>query len=57
MPRISLLVYDPDAVRDLKDVEQAFVARSETVDLERWKSRSLLSKTAENSMRLLSDLL
>ncbi len=54
---ISVLAYDSDTIDALRGIEDRFLASSESLDLEEWEKRPRLSKMAENSMRLLSDLL
>ena len=54
---ISIIIYDQAPIAELRKIETMFIEKSERLDFETWKARSLLAKTTENSMRLLSDLL
>lgn len=54
---VSLICYGNKTSNDLKGIENQYLCESMTVDLERWKERSLPKKILENSARMLSDLL
>jgi cardiolipin synthase len=53
---ITLLCYDTKVVRDLRDIEDAFLLRSTEVKMERWKRRRLTTKLVDNLARLTASL-
>jgi cardiolipin synthase len=54
---VSLICYGNETAKKLQKIENHYLEESMTVDLERWKERSLPKKVLENSARMLSDLL
>ena len=54
---VSLLLLDEDSVRQLEAVQRDYLARSETLELERWRGRSRVRRTGEAIARLVSPLL
>jgi len=54
---LSLLVYDPGFARDLREVQESYVARSVRVDPESWPQRPWPRRALENAAGLMSPLL
>jgi cardiolipin synthase A/B len=54
---ISLAVYDREFTTRLRELQQSYIDRSELMDLETWRRRSLGHRIAENAARLWSPLL
>ena len=54
---VSLIVYDKPEIDRLDTIQQAYLANSDTIELERWRRRSRLRVMAENAARLVSPLL
>jgi cardiolipin synthase len=53
---VTLIVYDRDAVTQLRQIEAGYLERSRLLTLEEWQQRSLLRRLAENICRLSSAL-
>jgi cardiolipin synthase len=53
---VTLIVYDHDAVVQLRHIEANYLKRSKHVRLEEWEQRSILTRLAENVCRLTSAL-
>jgi cardiolipin synthase len=54
---IALLFYSKDVTARLRAEQEHYFAGSDLLDREQWRQRSLLSKVAENTARLMSALL
>jgi cardiolipin synthase len=54
---ISLFVYDRDFTSQLKNLQQTYLGKSTTLDLETWRQRPLWQLLAENTLRLIGPLL
>jgi cardiolipin synthase len=54
---LSLAIYNPDVVAQLRAEQERNLANSDPLVLAEWKQRSLGKKVAENVARLLSPLL
>ncbi|HMQ33540.1 MAG TPA: cardiolipin synthase [Chloroflexaceae bacterium] len=54
---VTLVCYDPGAVRDLRRAEAEYIARSRALSLEEWRARPRLGQLFENIARLMSALL
>ena len=54
---VSLLVYDPDVVAQLRSIQEAYFAKSHELTREAWDHRSLAAKTLQNIARLADSLL
>jgi cardiolipin synthase A/B len=54
---ISLLVYDPQVVAELRTIQERYFAASDLLTLEEWHRRSVLLKTVQNVARLVDSLL
>jgi cardiolipin synthase A/B len=54
---ISLFAYDTDTVRDLRHLQGRYIADSDAVEPDEWKSRSLLSRVTQNTVQLLAPIL
>lgn len=53
---VTLIVYDHDAVVQMRHIEASYLKRSKRVRLEEWQQRSILTRLAENVCRLTSAL-
>jgi cardiolipin synthase A/B len=53
---VTLIVYDRDAVTQIREIEADYLSRSKLLTLEEWQSRSILRRLAENIARLSSAL-
>jgi cardiolipin synthase len=54
---ISLAVYNREFTAQLRQLQQSYIDRSQLMDMETWRRRSLGQRIAENTARLLSPLL
>jgi cardiolipin synthase len=54
---VSLLLMDGDTIRDLKRIQDGYLAASDEIALDAWRQRARLRKLAENAARLVSPLL
>ena len=54
---VSLIVYDPAVVAQLRKVQERYLADSEVLDLETWRQRPLPQRVAQNLARLADSLL
>jgi cardiolipin synthase len=54
---ISLLVYDPKVVADLRAIQDKYLAEADLLTLEEWQRRPFLLKTFQNLSRLVDSLL
>jgi cardiolipin synthase A/B len=54
---ISVVVYDPQVVAALRQVEERNIADSELLSPEEWAQRPLLTKVAQNTARLVDSVL
>ncbi len=54
---ITLAVYDETFTRQLRDLQQSYIARSEPFDLAHWQARSFGTRLVENAARLAGPLL
>jgi cardiolipin synthase len=54
---VSLLLLDRDSIAKLEAIQRGYLARSEVLDLDRWKKRSRLRRIGEATARLVSPLL
>ena len=54
---INLVVYDPEVVRRMHEVQQRYFAHSHRLSAADWKRRSLARKVMQNSARLADSLL
>ncbi len=54
---ITLAVYDAEFTGRLRELQNAYIGRSRTMDLAEWRQRSALERFAENAARLVSPLL
>ena len=54
---ISLLVYDPKVVAELRTIQERYFAGSELLTAESWRGRSLAAKMVQNTARLVDSLL
>jgi len=53
----SLILYDPDAVRRLRAIQERCIANSNELDLEKWRSRPLSERVLQNLARLADSVL
>lgn len=53
---VTLVVYDRDTVAQLREIEADYLTRSELLSLEKWQTRSIFTRLAENISRLTSAL-
>lgn len=53
---INLVVYDPDVVHRMQEIQQRYFAHSEQLSAAAWKRRPLLRKVLQNSARLADSL-
>ncbi len=53
---VTLIVYDRDAVTQLRAIEATYIERSKLLHLHEWQTRSILQRLAENIARLTSAL-
>lgn len=54
---ITIAVFDAGFTAELRDLQLRYIGQSEMMDLEKWRSRSIVTKFAENVARLLGPLL
>lgn len=54
---VSLIVYDPVVVSQLRAVQERYLADSDILDLDTWRRRPLSQRVAQNLARLLDSLL
>jgi cardiolipin synthase A/B len=53
---VTLVIYDRDTVAQLREIEADYLTRSELLSLEKWQTRSIFTRLAENISRLTSAL-
>ncbi|WP_404710759.1 phospholipase D-like domain-containing protein [Sphingomonas sp. MMS24-J13] len=54
---VSLLLFDPDSIARLEEIQRGYLARGERLDLDRWQQRGRLRRIGEATARLVSPLL
>jgi len=54
---VSLIIYDPAVVSQLRTVQERYLADSDVLDLETWRRRPLSQRVAQNLARLMDSLL
>lgn len=54
---ISVLVYDPQVVAGLAEIQQSYLARCRQITYDEWLRRPLRTKLAENTARMVDSLL
>jgi cardiolipin synthase len=54
---ISLLIYDPRVVAELRTIQERYFDHSELLTLEKWSRRSLVAQVAQNTARLVNSVL
>jgi cardiolipin synthase len=54
---VSLLLLDPASIARLEEIQRGYLARSEPLDIDRWKQRSRVRRIGEATARLVSPLL
>ena len=54
---VTLLMYDPEVVANLRQIQERYFAHSELLTKESWGRRSLLRRTGQNVARLADSLL
>jgi cardiolipin synthase A/B len=54
---INLLVYDPEVVARVREIQERYLAHGEELTLAGWRSRPAWAKVAHNTARLLDSLL
>ena len=53
---VSLVVYDPDVVKDLLSLKRTYIAKSRQLDLESWQKRPMRLQVLDNLARLTASL-
>jgi cardiolipin synthase len=54
---VSLLVYDPEVVRSLEEIQARYFARSRELSRDEWRRRPLIARVTQNTARLADSLL
>jgi cardiolipin synthase len=54
---VSLIIYDPAVVSQLRTVQERYLADSDILDLDMWRRRPLSQRVAQNIARLMDSLL
>ncbi|MDQ7990819.1 MAG: cardiolipin synthase [Candidatus Dactylopiibacterium sp.] len=54
---LTLFIYDAGFARDLRDLQEHYLARSHALDRRRWRRRPFAARLLENAMRIASPLL